>query len=251
MIFHVLGPLTVHFGSSERGYRSGREARILGAFLIQAGQPVTTDDLVDLLWAEAPPATARQQVQNCASTVDRLLRRHGHPLLRRIANGYQLDAPDDLLDMLAFERDLRAARISLARSDPTEAVARLRAALGYWRGDVLAGTALGHLEPVAVRLRELRLEALESYFGCEVQLGQAASVLSELAAATRTYPMRERLVSHLMRALAQTGRVGDALELFGRTRQSLVELYGIEPSRLLRTALADVLRQNDLGVVMH
>jgi len=243
--FYILGSLTIDLGPHQRAYPSGRGARILGALLIRGGHAVTLDELVDLLWEKAPPATARQQVQNCASTLDRMLRRHKLPQVQRVANGYQLDITERQLDMLGFERDLNQARVAIAAGDPALAAPRLRTALDYWRGDVLAGLPLGHFEAAAVRLRELRVEALENYFDCELQLGRAAAVVSDLAGATRTYPLRERLISQLMRALAQVGRVIDALELFDCTRKCLVETYGIEPGRLLANALTDVLKQNE------
>src|SRR4051812_26655878 len=113
MRFGILGPLCIESVEDQIfGHRS-REALILGALLLNAGRRVSATDLADMIWGNSPPPTFRQQVQNCASPVDRRLREVGLPTLRRLPNGYRLDVRSDELDALAFEAGAAAGRRAL------------------------------------------------------------------------------------------------------------------------------------------
>ncbi len=54
--------------------------------------------------------------------------------------------------------------------------------------------------------------------------------MSELEELVARHPLRERLRAQLMLALYRSGRQAEALELFRRTRETLVDELGIEPS---------------------
>ena len=236
-----MGPLSVSWGDeAPRTTRDRRETRILGALLLAPNRAVSVSDLVDVLWPSAPPATARQQLQNCASALCRRLRRAGLPPLSNVANGYQVDVAWKQLDATSFERYVQDAR-ALASTDPVAAASKFREALGLWRGQVLGGIAMGPFDASVARLQELRLSALEEQFEIALKLGKTGAVVSDLIASVQENPLREKLAALLMRALAECGRPAEAVDLFHTTRRNLVDNYGIDPSPVLTSAYAQVL----------
>ncbi|WP_279583072.1 ATP-binding protein [Fodinicola feengrottensis] len=88
-----------------------------------------------------------------------------------------------------------------------------------------------HLSTRAVtRLDRLRLTAIEDRFDAEIGLGQGVELVAELIDLVAAHPARERLVGALMRALAAAGRDNEALEIYQRTRESLADTLGVDPS---------------------
>ena len=55
-------------------------------------------------------------------------------------------------------------------------------------------------------------------------------------------PLRERLVGALMRALSEAGRPAEALTVYERTRQTLADQLGADPSADLSAVHTAVLR---------
>jgi DNA-binding SARP family transcriptional activator len=249
MIFRILGPLTLAPANSQTFSLRTREARILGALLLQHNQTVPVGSLIDLLYEQNPPATARQQVQNCASKLrHHLLCLTGADVLRIGVSGYRLDVAEEQLDSLAFEQLLARARTAAARGDHRIAASAYRQGLAMWHGEVLANCAVGHFAPLKARLMELRRLATQEWLEAEFHAGRAEAVMSEIAAATSEYPLNERLVDLQMRVLASSGRTTEALQLFRTTRNRLIEEHGVEPGPGLTDLHTAILRgQLDRG----
>jgi DNA-binding SARP family transcriptional activator len=250
MRFEILGPLRCGSGRPAVDLSRRREGRILAALLLSANRTVPMDGLIDMLWGERPPATARQQVQNCVSSVVRRLRGTDADLfVVRTASGYLLEAVESDLDAAVFETEVARARSLAGTGDRAAAAQLLRTALGRWRGRVLAGIDLGPFTPAAVRLEELRLTAMEQRFDLEMELGRGNEILADLAEAVGTHPVRERIVGQFMLALAGSGRTAEALEVFRDTRRVLRDSIAVEPSRDLHAVQVAILQgTSDAGL---
>ena len=151
----------------------------------------------------------------------------------------------DAVDAVRFERLAAQARDD---ADPRR-VRLLRDALALWRGAPLADVGLEDsqaLDAAAARLDGLRLAALEDRFDAEVGLGHGAELVAELTDLVAAHPERERLVAALMRALAAAGRDTEALLAYERTRETLADLLGVDPSPEL-SALHVALLRGELG----
>jgi DNA-binding SARP family transcriptional activator len=178
---------------------------------------VSREVLVDLLWPENPPPSARQTVESYVSRLRRALRTAGidGDLIESGQPGYRFSLNGHRFDRDTFEDLTRDGRDALARGDGEEAVRRGRAALELWRGPALAGLAdQPGLRAEAAALEERRIQVLEAWAEAEMSLGRHAEAIATLRAEAERHPAREDLTRLLMLALYREGRQADALEAY-------------------------------------
>jgi predicted ATPase/DNA-binding SARP family transcriptional activator len=239
--FGVLGPLQVAAGGALVRLGGPKQRAVLALLLLEAGELIPTERLVEQIWRGQPGGSARS-VQVYVSELRRLLGDAGR--IRGEGGGYRLVAADEEIDARRFEQLLAEGRNSLALGDPDAAARTLGEALGLWRGAALADLAYEEFAQTEIsRLEELRVTALEERNAAELALGRHAGLVAELEALVRQEPLRERLRAQLMLALYRSGRQPDALEVYHDTRKALLEL-GLEPGSELRELEAAVLRQD-------
>jgi predicted ATPase len=203
----------------------------LALLLLRPNELLPGEVLVDELWGESPPPTARNMLHNQLAGLRRLL---GDGRLETLGGGYRLNVAEGERDVDRFE-ELAATGRARLDSDPEAAAVALREALGLWRGAALADLAYEPFaQTEAARLEERRLLAFEAWTEAELALGHHAELVGELEAAVDEQPLRERLHGQLMLALYRCGRQAEALEAYRRARDMLVEQLGIEPSPELR-----------------
>ena len=134
---------------------------------------------------------------------------------------------------------------ALQHGDARTAAARLREALGLWRGPPLADFGYeSFAQPEIARLDQSRLAALEERIDAELALGEHARLVGELEALVHEHPLRERFIGQLMLALYRSGRQADALESYRIARGRLVEELGLEPGRELQELERAILAQD-------
>lgn len=252
MEFAILGPLEVR--ANQRGIElsSPKERLVLAALLVHAGDMVSADRLIEVLWGGEPPDTAANTVQTYISRLRRALdpdrtARARDGVLRTRRHGYILAVEPEAIDSVRFERLARHGRDALPH-DPGSAAETLRRGLALWRGEPLADFSF---EPFAqaeiTRLNELRVTAMEDRVQADLALGRHAALCSELSQAVVEQPLRERLWSQLILALYRSGRQADALAAFARLREQLTEQLGIDPSpELVRLHEALLAQRDDL-----
>lgn len=234
--FRVLGPLEAVGAEGPLELGSPRQQIALALLLALPNRVVSTDRLIEEIWAENPPERAKHSLQTYVSNLRRLLTPSGEQFIRTERPGYVLAVERHQLDSLRFA-DLVDDGRRLLPDRPAEAAGRLREALALWRGYPFAGFAdeVPMLRDEAGRLEELRLVALEQRIAVELQLGEHDRLAVEIEALTRQYPLRERFWALLMTALYRSGRQADALRAFGQVRRLLGEELGIDPSLELRS----------------
>jgi DNA-binding SARP family transcriptional activator len=239
MDFRILGPLEVWDGGRPLELRRQKQRALLADLLLHAGQAVSVDRLIDDLWGERPPPTARGSLQNMVSGLRKVL---GRKVLRTESAGYLLAVERDQVDLFRFERLLEEAR-NAAGAD--ERVETLRQALAFWRGRALADLAF---EPFALlespRLEELHLAAREELIDARLALGEHAGLIAEVELLIAEHPFDERLRGQLMLALYCAGRQADALDAYREARRFLLEELGLEPSAVLGELEQAILRQD-------
>ncbi len=237
MRVNLLGPVEL-VSADGNAVRLGAAKRraVLAALALELNRVVSGDRLLSLVWDGAPPPQAKAALQGHIAQLRKVLA-GGVALITR-APGYVLTGDRDAVDVFRFEDLVASAR------DATDeaAVELLTSALALWRGPVLADVPGAEVrEAVSARLEELRLVGVQELATRLFRLGRAADAVSGLRDAVAAYPLREPLVARLVLALHWTGRQAEALELFHRTREQLVEELGVDPGPELRDAYQTVL----------
>ncbi|WP_336317872.1 AfsR/SARP family transcriptional regulator [Streptomyces lavendofoliae] len=223
---------------------------ILAALVVHLGEVLSVERLVDLVWEEEPPATARALVTSHVSGLRRALAgTRGGDAIRTRSPGYLADLPRSAVDARRFEDACAAGREAALGGRAEEAVDVLGAALRLWRGkDALEGLGQSFARVEAMRLAELRLEAAEFRFAAELDLGRRTDLVAELVAHVAANPLRERPRGQLMTALFRAGRVAEALRSYEEGRLLLRTELGIDPGPDLR-ALHRALLRGDAAVL--
>lgn len=220
----------------------GRQQVIVASLLLEANQVVSMEHLVDTLWEDQPPDTARTQVQICVSRLRKTLSDAGvHVPILTQPPGYLMRVNESLLDMRVFSGKLAEARVLVKEGRAAEAASLLRAAVALWRGPCLSGIPHRALRTWALRLDEDRLDATETYLELELGLGRHHQLIGELNRLVHEHPLRERLRGLLMVALYRSGRQSEALDVYRAGRDLLIDELGLEPGEELRSLEAAIL----------
>jgi predicted ATPase/DNA-binding SARP family transcriptional activator len=230
----ILGPFEVRTDDGALADVPGARLRgLLAALALEPGHAVPKTALIDWIWGENPPSDAANALQRLVSRLRKVLPVEGLP------HGYRLAIDPDAVDAVRFERLIGDG----------DDLGRLRAALALWRGSAMQDVGLQDSEAfdaAVTRLEGLRLTATEDRFDAEIGLGHGAKVVGELSDLVAASPVRERLVAALMRALAATGRGNEALLVYQRTRETLADTLGVDPSPELSELHVALLR-GELG----
>ncbi|GIF58154.1 AfsR/SARP family transcriptional regulator [Asanoa iriomotensis] len=243
MDFRLLGPIEVWAAGNRVPLHGARQERILAALLLDADRPVSIPRLVDIVWDEGPPATARRQVQDVVSRLRSVLTAAGAPAdtIRAAREAYQLTLTGHRYDERSFG-ELAARAEDLGARDPEGAVALLDEALALWRGVPLAGLEGAGLRDAVTALNARRLAVAERRWELELQLGRHEHAAEELSSLLSAHPYRERIAILLMAALAGQGRRAEALSVYHQVRRTLSEELGVEPGPELQAAHRALLR---------
>jgi len=121
MRFRMLGPLEVQTAADWTSIGAAKWRAVLARLLLSAGQPVSTDTLIDELWGDDPPARATNLVSIYVLRLRRFIGDTDGQVLRTRPPGYLLQADDDDLDTRQFERLLGQGQQALADGDAAAA----------------------------------------------------------------------------------------------------------------------------------
>ena len=220
--------------------RRPKQRALLAVLLLHAGEVVSTDRLIEELWAGKPPRAAVGSLQNLISDLRKAL---GRELVRTRQPGYVLDIEPEQVDLHRFERLVAQASEG---GDPERRSELLREALGLWRGPPLADLALRAVRAVEMAesrsCRTAAREALDRHRArarppCparrrarDARRREPAARAAARAVDARALPLRDG-------RQRRSRRTGDA-------RRTLVEELGIDPSPELQRLEQAVLRHD-------
>jgi DNA-binding SARP family transcriptional activator len=238
VFFRVLGPIEVTDGAVDLTPSAPKLREVLALLVLHANRLVRTNEFIDELWRGNPPVSAAATLQTYIYKLRKLgpfrdCDGAGGYLLTR-PGGYQVNIPADAIDLHVFERLLRRAE-DMMDTDPQQASDVLSEALDLWRGPTLADVELGEaLTAYAHLLEEQRLRAVQLRVEADLKLGRHAELVSKLRELTAIHLFHEGFHSSLMLALYRSGRCFEALEVYRRLRENMIDELGLEPSPALR-----------------
>ncbi|NNC91208.1 MAG: AfsR/SARP family transcriptional regulator [Acidimicrobiia bacterium] len=213
---------------------------MLSLLLVAGGGSVGIDQLIEDVWADKRPASARGTIHSYLSH----LRGAVGDLIVRDGGAYRIEVDPENFDVARFEDRLFRAR-AILETEPRHGADMIREGLSLWRGDPYFGLADSRpIHDEVVRLQEVRLGAIEDCIDAELEIGEHAALVSSLEALVASHPFRERLIGQLMIALFRSGRQVEALSVYRRTAARFAEEYGLPPSAELRSLEAMVIAQS-------
>src|SRR5215472_9667963 len=189
----VLGPLEVTHEGVSLPVPAAKHRILLAALLVHANQVVSFDALAETLWDGSPASGARATVRNYVARLRQVL---GSEVGGRIVTshpGYEFRTDNSELDLLQFQALCRDGSEAVRRADWLRARRVLAGALALWRGPALVdvGSELLHRDH-ALRLEQMRLQAIEWRVDADLQLGGCADLAEELRSLAALHPLRER-----------------------------------------------------------
>jgi DNA-binding SARP family transcriptional activator len=237
--FRILGPLEVVDETGTLLLGGLKQRAVLALLLLDAPKAVSTDRLIDALWAEQPPRTAATSLQNFISQLRKTL---GADVLVTKPPGYALAIRPEQVDLTLFRHLVATARAVTEAAKRADAI---REALDLWRGAPLADFEFeAFAQPEISRLKEERLAVIEERIDADLEAGRHAEIVGEVESLVGRHPTRERLRAHFMLALYRSGRQTEALDVYQDARRTLVDQLGIEPGRDLQQLHGEILRQD-------
>ena len=139
--FSVLGPIEAVRAGESLDLGSPKQRAVLALLLVRPNTPMSSDQMIDALWGEHPPASATATLQAYISNLRKILepertRRGPASVLQKNGAGYQVSVGEDQLDSLLFTR-LTSEAEALIDAEPERGLELLSEALDLWLLDEL------------------------------------------------------------------------------------------------------------------
>src|SRR5437763_3855014 len=106
----ILGPLEVVDEGEPVPLGRLKERLVLAVLLLHANEFVSRERLIDELWGESPPPTAKKAVNIYVSQLRKALARNGRDPIATADGGYRLEVGVDALDAAHLRQLLANAR---------------------------------------------------------------------------------------------------------------------------------------------
>ena len=219
-VVKVIGEVTID------GCAVTRSQRPLVAALVLGGSTgISVDALVNAVWPDRVPPSARQSVQN---QIARLRRSFGADLILTSADRYRLVAVSDI-DMID-----RMAMIDARSSITCPDAWLIGDLLSSWTGEPYADLPdhpLAQAERARLHHVQSRLVEALALHHLTDPAGDLDAAIVDLTVRTSTDPLHEQAWELLVVALHLVGRRTEALGTYARFTELLDEQLGAAPSR--------------------
>lgn len=212
---------------------------LLALLAAQVGEVIPVEELIDVIWPEAPPRSARASIQVMVTRVRQILAGLPGGLIQRCGDGYRLSIAPSWTDVQQFRLLAQAARDAPRALD---AVTGFDNALALWHGPALANVpSSARIDAIRAALAEERLSAAQDRISALLDIGREREAAREIVGLMAAHPLAERLAGLLMIALYRCGRQADALQVFRDLRWRLSDELAIEPGHELQTLHQQIL----------
>lgn len=240
MRYRVLGPVRIERDGEEIPLGGPQQRLVLALLIAARGRVVSSGGLIESMWGEDAPPTAKKTIQGYISK----LRAELGEALATQGSGYSLDTKG-AVDAIEFE-ELQRRGQQLLGVEPAGAATVFCEALALWDGPAYEDLA-DHLAlaPEIARLEDQRVAVLGDRIDADLACGSHRGLIGELEGLTQEFPLQDRFRAQHMIALYRAGRQVEALRSFERTRRFLAEEMGLEPSAELRELEQQILSSDE------
>jgi predicted ATPase/DNA-binding SARP family transcriptional activator len=225
------------------GFRGDKARALLAYLAVESGRPHPRTMLAALLWPDMPDEDA---LGNLRKTLYRLqvalapaLGTATDRLLRTTRQAIQLNREACAVDVGTFQELLETCATHTHRRLHLclPCLERLAQAATLYRGELLAGFGLPDAEPfeewqllIRERLLHQALQALYDLAAAHLERAEYEQAYAHAVRQVELDPGREEAHRQVLRALALSGRRGEALAYAERCRQMLLDTFGVEPA---------------------
>ncbi len=253
-LFRISGRVALSRGGRTTPVDSAMVRGLFAALLLERGQYVTKQRLVESLWDD-PPRSALDNLRGCVWRLRRMLASVDPAVARKLTTiagtrgGYALAVCPGQVDVLRFTELAEEASVRLRAGDVAEAGAGFARALELWRGPAGQGCAASRVLQARFRaLEQFQLTVRERLVHVKLLQGASAEVIPELRSLVGTAPNRETSWALLMRACYLAGDLAGALTTWRHATEALAEEFGLDPSDSFRELHASILNRDEAGV---
>lgn len=241
----ILGPLEVTGPDGPVPLGGLKAKAVLALLALHRERPVSIDDIIALLWRDAPPATAANAVQVYIAAVRKVLSHLDAVSVQTLPGGYVLHADPSVVDRDRFLNHIGDAHRALVDSDRATAAVAYERALAEPQGPALFGLHdFDALRIAGSVLDETELSVFEEHCANESLLGRGALMLPELEQRARRHPFREDLWYLLSLELYRANRQTAALGALRSIRSALVDQLGVDPGARLQNLERRILQHD-------
>ena len=159
----LFGPVTCRVGPREVIPPPGKPSLLLALLALEAGQPVRISTVIDALWDDEPPASARALVHTYVSALRRTLDLPGTPHIETLPGGYRLDCDPANVDVHQF-----------LRAPATDEPSAWQEALAVSRPPLLGGAEVEFVQPWRVRVDTARDNLQDLLWGDAISRGRGS-----------------------------------------------------------------------------
>jgi predicted ATPase/DNA-binding SARP family transcriptional activator len=216
-------------------FRTQKTAALLAYLALYRSVPHPREELLELLWPEHDPDSARRSLRVSLTSLRHQLEPPGVPAGAVLAAdrwSVSLSRAAAETDVELFETALRRAQQA---STPAERVAHLAAAVGGYRGRLAPELYYDWALTEQQRLEAGYLRAVRGLTDDLAALGRGAEAIEHLHRAVACDPLSAELHEALIRLLAARGEVRAALGVYADLARRLREELDAAPPARLRT----------------
>ena len=232
--FRVLGSLRVSRGGVEQPLQATKPRRLLATLLLNPNRFVSTELLVDVLWAGQPPRSAVANVRTYVRSLRETISVGGGAELTTHPSGYSIAVPTEALDagrLAAHVADAAALRAT----DPRGAAAAYERGLRLWRGRPLSDLDPAPAWEGALRgLDELYRTTIDGLVALRLATDDHAEAVGLLRRRLDDEPYDEGLWCRLVETMLAAGQHHEARLTYDQAVRVLAEELDIEPGEALR-----------------
>ena len=253
----MLGEFSISMGEAridDSGNRSRKVWLLLAYMIYNRNRPVSQEELISLLWGEDTGSTnpvnaLKTMLHRVRTMLNQLDPTAGHSLIVRRGGSYAWNTDFDVdLDVERFDG---LSRLSGQESEEEQLSIMLQA-LELYRGDFLNKLSNEPwVVPIAAYFHNIYVQILIAVLPILEGRDEWPQVSRLCRDALSVEPYNEAIYQHLMRALLETSRQQEAVQVYEEMSELLFSNFGIMPSDESRALYREALRTiNDHAIPM-